>query len=110
MSLRLHLLTAALVATTIVADYFLKLASERSPWATSIPFFIGAAIYALSAIGWILAMQEMSLATIAVVYSALTMMMLAGLGAVVFGETLSTREWIGLGLSFGALILMHKPH
>lgn len=110
MSLRLHLLVAALVGTTIVADYFLKLASERSPWATSVPFALGAAIYAASAVGWVLAMQEMKLATMAVVYSALTLVMLAGLGVVVFRETLSLREGIGLALALLSLLLMHKPH
>ncbi len=108
--LRVHLLTFALVATTIVADYFLKLASERTPWLTSLPFVVGTVIYALSAIGWILAMREMSLATIAVVYSSLTMLMLAGLGVLVFRETLSARDGLGLLLAFGALVLMHKSH
>lgn len=108
--MRVHLLTFALVATTIVADYFLKVASERTPWLTSLPFVAGTVIYALSAVGWVLAMREMSLATIAVVYSALTMVMLAGLGVIVFRETLTAREGIGLLLAFGALVLMHKTH
>lgn len=108
MSLRLILMVAALVATTIVADYFLKLASERGRWATSAPFVIGVAIYGASAVGWVLAMQEMNLATIAVIYSALTLLMLAGLGVVVFGELLSLREGLGLALALVSLLLMHK--
>lgn len=110
MTLRLYALTAALVATTILADYFLKLASERPSWAGSPPFLIGAGIYALSAVGWVLAMQQMKLATIAVVYSAMTLLMLAALGVIVFRETLTAREGLGLALALASLLLLHKPH
>lgn len=110
MTLRLYALTMALVATTIVADYFLKLASERPSWLTSRSFAAGVAVYGLSAIGWVLAMQQMKLATIAVTYSAMTMLMLAGLGVIVFRETLTPREGLGLALALASMLLMYRPH
>ena len=42
---------------------------------------------------------SMPLATIAVVYSALTLVMLAGLGVIVFRETITAREGVGLVLA-----------
>jgi len=106
--LKVYGLVAALVGVTILADYYLKLASMRAAWHMASSFWVGAGLYALSAIGWVLAMQHMKLATIAIVYSALTLVMLAALGVVVFREALTTRETIGLVLALAALFLMHS--
>ncbi len=99
-----------LVVVTVFADYWLKIASERSDWATSRPFALGAALYAVSAAGWVLAMQRMSLAGIGVAYSVATVVLLTTLGVVVFRETLTGREVLGIGCALVALVLMGQRH
>ena len=99
----------ALVGVTILADYFLKLASERDAWLASREFGIGAALYAASALGWVLAMQQMRLAEIAVAYSVLTLILLAALGAIVFRESLGLRDGAALACAAAALVLVGWP-
>jgi undecaprenyl phosphate-alpha-L-ara4N flippase subunit ArnF len=106
--LKMYGLIAALVGVSILADYFLKTASERPSWLAAPEFGVGALLYGSTAIGWVLAMQHMKLGTIAVVYSSLTLVLLAALGVAVFGERLNGREILGIGLALAALGLMHS--
>jgi len=58
-------LMVATTAVTLIGDYFLKLASLRPQAFTHWSFAGGAAMYMLSAVGFVLVMQRMSLASVA---------------------------------------------
>jgi hypothetical protein len=62
----LALVTTAVVVMT-AGDYLLKLASLRDDAFTSVPFVLGSALYAVSAIGWLVAMRQMNLASLGAV-------------------------------------------
>lgn len=98
----------ALAGITVAGDYFLKLASLadhplRSPWLAA-----GALLYAISALGWVYAMQHLKLAAIGVIYALGTILMLMSLGVLVFGETLNTLEVAGIGLAVLAILLLTR--
>lgn len=104
------LFLAFIVLSTLVADYLLKLASARPRPFLGPEFLMGAAIYALSAFGWVLAMRRLTLASIGVYYSMLTLLLLAAMGVLFFGERLSAREVVGIGLACASIALMTRLH
>lgn len=106
--MKLYLLVLAIVAVTVYADYLLKVASERPNWMSSIEFGAGALLYGATAVGWVIAMKQTSLASVAVSYSVLMLVLVAGLGALVFREALTLRDVIALALACAALSLMGK--
>ncbi|PYF06410.1 hypothetical protein C8J30_1285 [Rhodobacter viridis] len=104
--MRSYLILAGIVVLTILGDYALKYASLRASPHTSPWLFGGAALYALTALGWMWLMQSQSLAQIAVLYSSATILLLTGVGIVFFGETLSTRQVAGLAAALFAVVMM----
>lgn len=99
-----------LLATMVViaGDYFIKVAAERSLSMTSATFMIGCAMYALSAIGWYLAMREITLGQIAVAFSVFVLLALCAMGVLLFGESIGIREVFGIGFAIAAMILMAR--
>ncbi|HUK41852.1 MAG TPA: hypothetical protein VLX11_12425 [Candidatus Acidoferrales bacterium] len=90
----------------VLGDYFLKLASEnenslRTPW-----FYIGFAVYASTAFGWVFVMKHLKLATIGVVYSVSMVLLLAAVGVVFFHESLNYYEIAGLVMAIASLFLL----
>ena len=57
-----------LAAVGVLADYFLKLASERTNSVQSKWFWLGLSVYALMAGGWVYVMRHLSFAQIGIVY------------------------------------------
>jgi drug/metabolite transporter (DMT)-like permease len=93
---------------TVLGDYWIKLSTTRPDGLASPVFILGALVYGSTAIGWFFLMRSHSLALIGVVYSAVTMIMLAALGYVMFKETLALRDWLGLSLAVaGVLVMRH---
>ena len=97
---------AALAALSILGDYFIKLASARHVGMVSVEFMTGAALYGLTAIAWLYLMRMHSLAEIGVLYSASTLILLAGLGYFVFREGIGLRDLIGLSLAILSVAVM----
>ena len=93
---------------TLIGDYLLKLASEREQSFTTAAFAVGLLVYGSTAVGWVLVMKHMSLASIGVWYSIVTILLLTGLGVFAFGESLTGRDILGLCLAFAALALMSR--
>jgi len=90
----------------VLGDYLLKLASAhknplRAGW-----FYVGFAVYASTAFGWVFVMRHLKLATIGVVYSISMILLLTGIGVVFFREPLSAPEVVGLLLAIAALVLL----
>lgn len=98
----------AIVLLTAAGDYFLKVASSKDTGHFSPEFLLGAALYMLTAAGFLLVMRHMSLASIGVWYSVLTILFMTALGVVVFDEAISRREIAGILMAFGALGLMNR--
>ncbi|MEZ5590991.1 MAG: transporter [Gammaproteobacteria bacterium] len=106
-TLHANILIIAIALVTVAGDFFLKRASEHNPLFTNRWFLAGVAIYALTAFGWVVAMKSIKLATIGALYSISTVILLALLGVVIFGEQLSSKELLGLVFAVLALLLIN---
>lgn len=92
----------------IAGDVALKYAADGQMPLTSRHVVFGATIYAASAILWYFAMRHITLAQAGVAYSMLTLIALAVIGTLYFGETLAVREYLGLGCACLAMVLMSR--
>ena len=97
-----------LAAVGVLADYFLKLASERTNSAQSKWFWLGLTVYALMAGGWVYVMRHLSFAQIGIVYSVSTILLLILVGTLVLKETLHLSEMLGVAMAVGALLLLAR--
>ena len=101
-----YLVLIAITLLTLAGDYAIKVASGRGDGLVSWPFFVGALLYGLPAIGWFYLMKSHSLAVIGVMYSASKIILLAALGYFVFKEAFGWREAVGLTLAVAAVAVM----
>ncbi|MGC3938436.1 EamA family transporter [Roseobacter sp. EG26] len=92
----------------IIGDFAIKWAADGGHGVASHYVLLGVVIYGASAIFWFYAMQHVTLAQAGVAYSMLTLIALAIIGAVYFGETLKFREYAGLGCAVLSMILMSR--
>src|SRR6187551_3939374 len=90
------LITIAFSVIGVLGDYFLKLASGREEPLRTSWFYLGFALYASTAFGWVFVMKHLKLATISVLYSVSMVVLLTAIGAVAFRESLSAGEIVGL--------------
>ena len=86
------LISISIAVVTVIGDWLIKIASQQertlaNPW-----FFGGALVYAACAFVWVYAMQYMKLATLGVVSSLGTIVLLTVLGSLTFGETLNRAQ------------------
>jgi small multidrug resistance pump len=102
------LVTIAFSFVGVAGDYFLKLASEQENSLRSIWFYVGFALYASTAFGWVFVMKHLKLATIGVVYSVAMILLLTTVGVVVFRESLNYYEIAGLLMAIAALVLLMR--
>src|SRR5690348_1191384 len=87
--------TIAFSVIGVLGDYFLKLASAREQPLRTSWFYVGFALYASTAFGWVFVMGRLRLATISVLYSVSLMLLLTAVGVVLFQESLNYYEVIG---------------
>ena len=102
------LVTVAFSVIGVVGDYLLKLASEQKAPLRSGWFYLGFAVYASTALGWVYVMRHLKLATIGVVYSVSMILLLTVVGALGFGERLNGYEVVGIGLAVASLGLLMR--
>lgn len=102
------LVTVGFSLVGVLGDYFLKLASDEESSLRSRWFYIGFAVYASTAFGWVFVMKHLKLATIGVVYSVSMILLLTAIGVIGFGETLRAAEVLGLCMAVGALVLLMR--
>ena len=102
------LVTIGFSAVGVLGDYFLKLASQQAVPLRSAWFYVGFAVYASTAFGWVYVMKYLKLAAVGVVYSVSMVVLLTALGAIGFGETLGPREVAGLILAIASLYLLTR--
>jgi drug/metabolite transporter (DMT)-like permease len=102
------LVTIAFSVVGVLGDYFLKLASARDQPLRTIWFYIGFALYASTAFGWVFVMKHLKLATISVLYSVSLVLLLTAVGVVVFRESLNSYEVVGIVLAVASLVLLMR--
>ncbi len=90
----------------VLGDYLLKLASANENSLRTLWFYIGFAVYASTAFGWVFVMKHLKLATIGVVYSVSMVLLLTAIGVVFFQESLNYYEIAGLVMAIASLILL----
>jgi small multidrug resistance pump len=102
------MVTVAFSVVGVLGDYFLKLSSAREQPLRSQWFYIGFAVYASTAFGWVFVMRHLKLATISVVYSISMVLLLTSMGVVLFGESLNYFEMAGILLAVASLVLLMR--
>jgi multidrug transporter EmrE-like cation transporter len=100
------LVTIAFSVVGVAGDYFLKLASERAQPLRAGAFYLGFALYASTAFGWVFVMRHLKLGTIGVLYSVSMILLLTAVGVVLFKESLNTYELAGIVLALASLVLL----
>ena len=98
--------TIAFSLVGVLGDYFLKVASNNENSLKTASFYIGFALYASTAFGWVFVMKHLKLATIGVVYSVTMVLLLTGIGVVFFRESLNYYEIAGLVMAIASLVLL----
>jgi drug/metabolite transporter (DMT)-like permease len=102
------LITIAFSVIGVLGDYFLKLASAREQSLRTGWFYLGFALYASTAFGWVFVMKHLKLATISVLYSVSLVLLLTAIGVVLFRESLNYFEVIGIVLAVASLVLLMR--
>ena len=102
------LVTIAFSVIGVLGDYFLKLASAREQPLRVSSFYLGFALYASTAFGWVFVMKYLKLATISVLYSVSLVLLLTAIGVILFQESLSYFEVIGIVLAVISLVLLMR--
>ena len=102
------LVTLAFSVIGVVGDYFLKLASSRSQPLRAGWFYLGFALYASTAFGWVFVMRHLKLGTISVLYSVSMVLLLTAVGVVLFKESLNYYELAGIVLALASLVLLMR--
>jgi drug/metabolite transporter (DMT)-like permease len=102
------LVTFAFSVVGVLGDYFLKLASAREQPLRTSWFYVGFVLYASTAFGWVFVMRHLKLATISVLYSVSLVLLLTAVGVVLFRESLSYFEVIGIVLAVASLVLLMR--
>jgi multidrug transporter EmrE-like cation transporter len=100
--------TVAFSIVGVAGDYLLKRASEQRAPLLSGWFYVGFAVYASTAFGWVYVMRHLKLATIGAVYSVSMIVLLTGLGVTTFRQPLSAYEVAGLAMAIGSLVLLMR--
>src|SRR4051794_41986004 len=98
--------TIAFSVVGVLGDYLLKLASAQKDPLRSGWFYVGFAVYASTAFGWVFVMRHLKLATIGVVYSVSMILLLTGIGDWLFREPLNAYEVAGLAMAIGSVSLI----
>jgi drug/metabolite transporter (DMT)-like permease len=102
------LITIAFSVIGVFGDYFLKLASAKEQSLRTGWFYVGFALYASTAFGWVFVMKHLKLATISVLYSVSLVLVLTAVGVVLFHESLNYFEVIGIVLAVMSLVLLMR--
>lgn len=98
--------TIAFSLLGVIGDYFLKLASMNENSLKTASFYIGFALYASTAFGWVFVMKHLKLGTIGGVYSISMILLLTTIGVAFFRESLNYYEIAGLIMAIASLILL----
>ncbi|MFL4468867.1 hypothetical protein ACERZ8_02900 [Tateyamaria armeniaca] len=99
------LITALIV---IIGDTAIKFAADGGHPIWSALVVLGCVLYGISALFWFFAMRHVTLVQAGVAYSMITLLALAMIGALWFGERLYAREYAGLACALLAMVLLAR--
>src|SRR5947199_9682908 len=99
------LVTIAFSVIGVLGDYFLKLASAREQSLRTSWFYLGFALYASTAFGWVFVMKHLKLPTISVLYSVALVLLLTAICVVSFRQSLDYFEVIRFVLAVISFVL-----
>jgi drug/metabolite transporter (DMT)-like permease len=102
------LVTVLFSVVGVLGDYFLKVASGKDAPLRSGWFYVGFAVYASTAFGWVFVMRHLKLATVSVVYSVSMVLLMTAMGVLVFKESLNGYEVAGLLMAVASLVLLTR--
>src|SRR5215813_2316067 len=102
------LVTFAFSVIGVLGDYFLKVASAREQPLRTGWFYLGFALYASTAFGWVFVMSRLELVTISVLYAVSLVLLLTAIGVVLFREALNYFQVIGIVLAVISLVLLMR--
>jgi drug/metabolite transporter (DMT)-like permease len=102
------LVTVAFSVIGVLGDYFLKLASAREQPLRTGWFYLGFALYASTAFGWVYVMKYLKLATIGALYSVSMVLLLTAVGVLLFRESPNYFELAGIVLAMASLVLLMR--
>ena len=102
------LVTIAFSVVGVLGDYCVKLASARVQPVRTGWFYLGFALYASTAFGWVFVMRHLKLATISVLYSVSLVLLLTAIGVGLFRESLNYFEVIGIVFAVASLVLLMR--
>jgi multidrug transporter EmrE-like cation transporter len=92
----------------ILGDYFLKIASGKDHPVATKDFLVGLVLYASTAFAWVYLMRHLKLATIGVVYSVCMILLLTGMGVLLFRESLNRYEMAGIAMAIASIVLLSR--
>lgn len=90
----IYLLVGA--ALEVVGDFYLK--KQNLP--------VGLGVYFLGSCFWAFSLKELELSRGIVLFTIINLLLVVGIGVGYFGETLSIKQMIGIGLALGSIILV----
>jgi small multidrug resistance pump len=102
------LATIAICVFSATADYCLKRASMVPSPAASPLFYVGLIMYGSTAFGWVFVMRHLQFATLGVVYASTMVVLMAGIGVLVLGETLKWQETLGIVMAIASIVLLAR--
>jgi drug/metabolite transporter (DMT)-like permease len=102
------LVTICFSVIGVLGDYFLKLASAREHSLRTGWFYLGFALYASTAFGWVFVMKHLKLASIGVLYAVSLVLLLTAVGVVLFRESLNYLEMTGIVFAVISLVLLMR--
>ena len=102
------LVLALIAVATVLGDFHIKKAAMSLSGLRSPHLLSGTLLYGVTAFGWFYLMKSQSLAMIAVLFTASTIIALSVLGYFVFGEQFGKREAIGVTFALLAVATMYK--
>lgn len=102
------LILLAILLSTSIGDYLIKMASSQNGGLLSIRFIIGAFLYGLPAVGFFYLVKNNSMAAVGVFYSAATVILMALIGHLAFNEALGHKDILGIGLAVASIIIMSQ--
>lgn len=92
----------------VVGDIFLKNSTITTGRESLINLIIGIVVYFLSTFGFIQMYKVMQFSNSGVIYSVVSILLFVVIGLVVYKESVSVIEWIGIGLAVTSIILMSR--
>ncbi|MDD5229400.1 MAG: hypothetical protein PHN45_07600 [Methylococcales bacterium] len=93
---------------SLLADYYIKLASLKPNFSGWIELLFGGFLYGVTAIGWFFLMREFKLVTLSVFHALGVIGFTCLLGVFVFKEKLYFREMVGVALGCCSIILLMR--